>query len=318
MPRRIAFLIYPQFQLLDAAGPLAAFEIAARIRPGTYELQVVAVRAGAVRSSCGAQLAAQRLPRPQSIDTLIVCGGDGSREALGCARTRRFIQACAARAQRLASVCSGAFLLAGAGLLDGRSATTHWSCSEEFRGAFPQVRLDPDRIFVRDGRYWSSAGITAGIDLSLALIGEDLGEKVARRTAQHLVVYQRRPGGQSQFSALLEIERKSDRVQRALSFAKGNLRSELSVEQLAEAAALSPRQFSRLFVAETGRTPAKAVEQLRLEAARLMMEEGRHPIETIARETGFADRERMRRAFVRAFGQPPQAIRRSVAGTAAS
>ena len=132
-------------------------------------------------------------------------------------------KSCAARAQRLASVCSGAFLLAGAGLLDGRTATTHWSCSEEFRAAFPQVRLDPDRIFVRAGRYWSSAGITAGIDLSLALIGEDLGEKVARRTAQHLVVYHRRPGGQSQFSALLEMRGTQGRFAALFEFMRANL-----------------------------------------------------------------------------------------------
>ncbi len=311
MPRRIAFLIYPDFQLLDAAGPIAAFEIAGRIRPGAYELKVIAVRPGAVRSSSGAQLAAQGLPRPASIDTLIVCGGDGSRPALGCARTRRFIRSCAARAQRLASVCSGAFLLAGAGILDGRTATTHWSCSEEFRGAFPQVHLDPDRIFVRAGRYWSSAGITAGIDLSLALIGEDLGEKVARRTAQHLVVYHRRPGGQSQFSALLEMRGTQGRFAALFEFMRANLSAQLPIEALARQACMSPRHFARAFRQETGVTPAKAVERLRADAARAILESGTRSVQQVALDTGFNDPERMRRAFVRLFGAAPSALRRA-------
>ena len=157
---------------------------------------------------------------------------------------------------------------------------------------------------------WTSAGMTAGVDLALAMIEKDLGADIARMVAKKLVVYHRRAGGQSQYSALLELEPKSDRIQMALAYARRNLHTPLSVEQLADAAHLSPRQFSRTFRAETGQSPAKAVEHLRVEAARLMMEQGRHPIEIVARETGFADRERMRRAFLRAFGQPPQAMRR--------
>ncbi len=195
MPRRIAFLVFPGFQLLDAAGPIAAFEIAGRLRAGSYALQVIAATPGAIESSSGAALGAAAFGRAREIDTLIVAGGEGVRRALACGRTRRFIRLCAQRGRRVTSVCSGSFLLAGAGLLDGRTATTHWSCTEEFRRRFPQVRLDPDRIFVRAGRLWTSAGISAGIDLALALIGEDLGESIARRTAQQLVVYHRRPGG---------------------------------------------------------------------------------------------------------------------------
>lgn len=165
-----------------------------------------------------------------------------------------------------------------------------------------------------DGQIWTSAGMTAGIDLALAILEKDLGLEMARQVARKLVVYQRRGGGQSQFSALLELDAKSDRVQMALAHVRENLSSDLSVESLADIANLSPRQFSRVFRAETGQSPAKAIERLRVEAARLMMETTRHPIEVIARETGFRDRERMRQAFLRAFGQPPQAIQRTSGG----
>ncbi len=173
------------------------------------------------------------------------------------------------------------------------------------------MKVEEDRIFIIDGPVWTSAGMTAGIDLALAMIEKDLGADVARAVARKLVVYHRRAGGQSQFSALLELEPKSDRIQSALAYAKRNLDTPLTVGQLAEAAHLSPRQFSRAFRAETGQSPAKAVENLRVEAARLMMEQSRHPIDVIARQTGFADRDRMRRAFLRTFGQPPQVIRRN-------
>ena len=311
MPRRIAVLIFPQFQLLDAAGPLSAFEIAGRIRPGAYELRVIAARAGAVRSSAGAILEAGPLGGAGALDTLIVAGGDGARAALECLTTRRFIKACAARARRVTSVCSGSYLLAAAGLLDGRTATTHWSCSTEFRQRFPRVRLDPDRIFVREGRLWTSAGITAGIDLSLALIGEDLGESVARRTAQHLVVYHRRPGGQSQFSALLEMEGAAGRFGALLDFVRTHLSAPLKVERLAARACMSPRHFARAFVHETGVTPAKAVERLRAEAARAMLESGARQVQEVAQRCGFNDPERMRRAFRRLFGAAPSAMKRA-------
>jgi transcriptional regulator GlxA family with amidase domain len=172
--------------------------------------------------------------------------------------------------------------------------------------------MEEDRIFIVDGPVWTSAGMSAGLDLALALVEKDLGAEMARLVARKLVVYHRRAGGQSQYSALLALDAKSDRVQTALAYAKENLRTELSVETLAQAANLSPRQFSRVFRDETGQSPAKAIEHLRVEAARLMMESGRHAIDVIARDTGFGDRERMRRAFLRAFGQPPQAMRRAV------
>ncbi len=196
-------------------------------------------------------------------------------------------------------------------MLDERRATTHWQHARELQRRFPEVRVEDDRIFIIDGSVWTSAGMSAGIDLALGMVEKDFGAKMARSVAQSLVVYHRRAGGQSQHSALLEMDAKSDRIQNALTYAKRNLRTELTVDQLAEAAHLSPRQFSRAFRTETGQSPAKAVEHLRVEAARLMIEQSRHSIDVIAAETGFADRERMRRAFLRAFGQPPQVIRRN-------
>jgi transcriptional regulator GlxA family with amidase domain len=229
-----------------------------------------------------------------------------------------FLRIGLATSRRVAAICTGAFALAEAGLLDGRRATTHWAFARDLQARFPKVAVEEDRIFIVDGPVWTSAGMTAGVDLALAMVEKDLGAELARLVAKKLVVYHRRAGGQSQFSVLLDLEPKSDRIQSALVYAKRNLTSTLSVDQLAEAAHLSPRQFSRAFRAETGQSPAKAVETLRVEAARLMMEQTRHPIDVVARETGFADRERMRRAFLRAFGQPPQAVRRNNRAEAAA
>jgi transcriptional regulator GlxA family with amidase domain len=320
MIRTIEFLIFPDFQLLDAAGPLTAFEAAGRAPPAdetsfrnggasAYRLRVVAREAGPVISSSGIQLVAESFSG-DPIDTLIVAGGWGTQKASACAETLAYVRDAARRARRVASVCSGAFVLAAAGLLDGRRATTHWARAAEFARAYPQIRVEPDRIFVRDGAVWTSAGITAGIDLALALIAEDLGEAAAKRAAQQLVVYHRRPGGQSQFSALLETDHPESRFSPVLAWARERLDERLSVERLADRAAMSSRHFARAFVAETGMTPAKAIERLRLEAARERVEDSAEPIEGIATYAGFRDPERMRRAFLRAFGQPPQAMRR--------
>ncbi|HEV2187332.1 MAG TPA: GlxA family transcriptional regulator [Stellaceae bacterium] len=309
--RTIAVLIFPDFQLLDAAGPLTAFEAASRETPSpAYRLRAVARDAGPVTSSSGMQLIAEGFTA-EPLDTLIVAGGWGTREASACAETLAYIRAVAGRARRVASVCSGAFVLGAAGLLDGRRATTHWARATEFARAYPQIRVEPDRIFVRDGDVWTSAGITAGIDLALALVAEDLGEGAARRAAQQLVVYHRRPGGQSQFSALLEADRSDSRFSPVLAWARERLDERLPVERLAERAAMSPRHFARAFTSETGMTPAKAVERLRLEVSRERVETSSEPIEQVAACTGFGDPERMRRAFIRAFGQPPQALRRA-------
>lgn len=309
MRRRIAVLIFPDFQLLDAAGPIAAFEIADRLAGEAYDISVIALEPGLVGSSAGATMHAQA-PDGRLLDTLLVAGGNGTRETVRCERTKALIQSTAARARRVASVCSGAFLLAEAGLLEGRRATTHWQRCPDFARHYPQVRLEPDRIFVRDGPIWTSAGITAGIDLALALIEEDLGLEIARQTAQQLVVYHRRPGGQSQFSALVEMGGQSGRFAELLAWMRDNLARRITVEAMAEVAAMSPRHFARAFQAETGMTPAKALERLRLEVARERVEGSAEPIEQVAAAAGFGDPERMRRAFLRAFGQPPQALRR--------
>jgi transcriptional regulator GlxA family with amidase domain len=310
MTRTIGFLIFPRFQLLDAAGPIAAFEIAGRFVEGAYRLLVLAADPGLVTSSSGASLHAEALASAPPLDTLVIAGGDGTRGPAD-PRLLAFTREASHQARRVTSVCSGAYVLAEAGLLEGRRATTHWSRCADMARRYPNIAVEPDRIFVKDGPIWTSAGITAGVDLSLALIAEDLGEDVARRTAQILVVYARRPGGQSQFSALLELDQPQGRFSPLLAWMRERLDEPLNVERLAAQAAMSPRHFARAFTAETGVTPARSVERLRVEAARERVEAGSEPIDGIAQATGFGDAERMRRAFVRAFGQPPQALRRA-------
>jgi transcriptional regulator GlxA family with amidase domain len=307
--KSLGILIFDDFQLLDAAGPIAAFEIAARIVPDAYAIDLISRDGGPIRSSSGVNLSSRAFTAEDRFDTLLVAGGEGTRGPAICGLTLDFVRAAARTARRTASVCSGAYILAEAGLLEGRRATTHWGRTDHFRRAYPGVKLEPDRIFIRDGAVWTSAGITAGIDLALAMIGEDLGEAVARRTAQQLVVYHRRPGGQSQFSALLEMKA-GGRFDPLLTWMRENLRRPLTVPELAERAGMSERTFLRGFSAEVGFTPAKAVERLRLEAARTLLEDQPLQVDDIALETGFGDSERMRRAFLRAFGQPPQALRR--------
>lgn len=309
MIRRIGFFIFPRFQLLDLSGPLAAFQIASERVPDSYRLQVVAARAGVIASSSGVPVIAQSLGRA-AFDTFIVVGGRGVHACAESKSMRGLIARSAARARRTASVCTGAFLLASTGLLDGRRATTHWRLAERLQQAYPAVDVDPDRIYVKDGPVWTSAGISAGIDLALALLEEDLGDAVAKAVAQEMVVYHRRPGGQSQFSALLDLASSSDRIGRTLQFARSHLSETLSVERLAEIACMSARQFARVFTAETKCTPAKAIERLRVEAARPLVEDSEQALDVIARSVGFHETERMRKAFLRAFGQPPQALRR--------
>lgn len=311
MPRTIALLIFPNFQILDAAGPLSAFELAERAAPGHYRLSVTARQAGLVAGSCGVQWQAAAFEAPERIDTLIVVGGEGTRELRHCTATRDYLRRCAGTARRIASVCTGAYALAEAGLLDGRRATTHWLRSRDFQRRYPAITLESDRIFIADGPVWTSAGITAGIDLALALIAEDLGDEISRHVARHLVVYHRRPGGQSQHSALLEMPTPGHRFAPLLDHMRAHLAGDLSVERLAETAAMSPRNFARVFHAEMGMTPAKAVERLRADAARAAVESGGLALQDIARRFGFRDQERMRRAFVRCFGQSPSALRRA-------
>jgi transcriptional regulator GlxA family with amidase domain len=307
----IGVLVFPDFQLLDAAGPISVFEIAARFANQPASIKVLAATPGPVRSSSGVEMLARGLKPSRAITTLLVAGGEGVDAAATCQRTLSFVRRVAKRGVRIASVCSGAYILAEAGLLDGRRATTHWRRTRHFLAAYPKVKLEPDRIFVRDGNIWSSAGITAGIDLALAMVAEDLGDEIAQKTARQLVLYHRRSGGQSQFSSLLELKAPGGRFGPLLSWAREHLDAPLTVEDLAEHAGMSSRHFARAFMAETGATPSKAVERLRIEVARQRVQSSSEAIERVAQSTGFRDPERMRRAFIRAFGQPPQSLRRA-------
>ena len=307
--QRIGFVVFPGYQVMSFAV-ISVFEFANfQIGRPHYDVRLLSERGGPTNTSIGTRIETEPFDGDMAFDTLLV--GGGTEIEPSTPGLIEFLRQAPGRYRRIAATCTGAFVLAEAGLLDGRRATTHWFHARALRAAYPKVRMEEDRIFINDGPIWTSAGMTAGIDLALALVEQDLGVEIARAVAKKLVVYHRRAGGQSQFSALLELAPKSDRIQSALAYARDHLHAPLSVAQLAEAARLSPRQFSRAFHAETGQSPAKAIENLRVEAARLMMEDGRHPIETVARQTGFADRDRMRRAFLRAFGQPPQAIRRN-------
>jgi transcriptional regulator GlxA family with amidase domain len=288
---------------------MSVFEVAnSELGEHRYDVNFLSETGGRVRSSAGLVVETEPFENPL-FDTVIV-GGSTEQSFRPSEGMLAFLRKVSEISRRMAATCVGTFTLAEAGLLDGKRVTTHWDYVRELQRRYPNVKVQEDRIFVIDGSIWTSAGMTATMDLVLAMVERDVGPELARAVAKKMVVHHRRTGGQSQFSALLELEPKSDRIQNALEFARKNLHSELTVENLADAAHLSPRQFTRAFAAETGESPAKAIEKLRLEAARLLLEDSRHPIESIARQTGFADRERMRRAFVRTFGVPPQAMRR--------
>ncbi len=312
MELEIGFLVFPKFQILDLTGPLAAFQVASKLSGKShYRLRTLSLEGGPIESSSGLVVFTEPARR-MSLDTLVVVGGGDlpDRPELA-AELADLVLKLAPASRRIGSVCTGAFVLAEAGLLNLRTATTHWRHSLALQKRYPQIKVDSDRIFTRDGPYWTSAGISAGIDFALALIEEDLGLDLSRDTARELVVFHRRPGGQSQFSTLLELNPESDRIRSALSYAREHLHEKLSIERLADIACLSPRHFSRSFLSETGETPAKAVERLRTEAARLLIETTVDPIEEIAQKVGYIDPERMRRAFVRMYGHPPQGIRRA-------
>jgi transcriptional regulator GlxA family with amidase domain len=305
--KRIALVLFPGFQILDLATA-CVFEVAnTQADRKTYEVSVVSEKGGAVLSSSGIEVETRAFGNVR-YDTVIVMGSlavPTPSEAL-----TRFVAKAAQTSRRISSICTGAFVLAAAGVLDGHRATTHWGNARELQRRYPTAKVEEDRIFIADEKVWTSAGMTACIDMALAMVEADLGFELSKQVAHKMVVYHRRTGGQSQFSAMLELESKSDRIRQALDYAKRNLHRTLSVAELAEVAHLSARQFSRAFQAETGQSPAKAIESLRVEAAKALVEDSRHSIEAVARETGFADPERMRRAFIRKFGHPPQALRR--------
>jgi transcriptional regulator GlxA family with amidase domain len=288
-------------------APLSVFEIAnQKAGQDLYQIQILSEQGGNVPNSLGMNIFTQRMGAGD-FDTILV--GSASQIAPAGLLTLEFLRHSVGQCRRIASVCAGVFTLAESGVLDGRRATTHWAFSRELQERYPKITVEPDRIFVADGPFWTSAGMTAGIDLALGLVERDAGSDVARQIARELVVHHRRTGGQSQHSVMLELDAKSDRVQEVLAFAQAHLHEELTVDRLAEVARLSPRQFCRVFTLETGYPPARAIEKIRLEAARLMLEQGRLPLKEIAMSTGFGDDERMRRSFQRSFGQTPQALR---------
>jgi transcriptional regulator GlxA family with amidase domain len=305
----VAFVVFEGFQSMALAA-MPVFEYANfSAGEALYDVRVISEDGRTLRASGGLSVGTEAFDE-RVFDTVIVVGGDAILEQAP-EGVLDYLRASAQTARRTASICSGAFVMAQAGLLEGRRATTHWAYARQLQERFPSIKVEADRIYVIDGSIWTSAGMTAGIDLALAMVEKDHGAELARSVAQKLVMYHRRAGGQSQHSALLELEPKSDRIQTVLGYAREHLAETLSVEQLADVASLSPRQFSRAFRAETGQSPAKAIENLRLEAARQMLERGRLTLDQIAQETGFSDPRRMREAFLRAFGQPPQVIRRN-------
>ncbi|HEF4777323.1 TPA: GlxA family transcriptional regulator [Burkholderia multivorans] len=314
-PRPILILAFPRAQLLDVSGPLQVFasvnELALeRGRPAPYVPRIVAADAGPVETSSGVAVVADSLrSAARGIDTLIVAGGKGVHAASRDARLVRWVRRQADRARRVASVCTGAFLLAEAELLDGRRAVTHWTRCDELAARYPNVRVEADPIFIREGALWTSAGVTAGIDLALALVEEDLGRAVALDVARELVVFLKRPGGQAQFSAMLSMQRTDDRFGELHAWIAEHLSADLSVPALAERARMSERSFVRHYRASTGRTPARAVEQIRVEAAQRLLGETGWPVKRIAARCGFGSEETLRRSFVRVLGVSPQEYR---------
>lgn len=305
---RIAFLLFDGFQILDTAGPAAVFEVAGHYAD-PYSLSYVSTGGGMVRSSAGMAVDTVALRDAPPFDVLMLPGADHLGGPMRDAVLLDAIRTALADGRGVASVCSGAFVLAAAGVLEGRRAATHWAAAADLRRLFPRTRVDAESIFVEDRGVWTSAGVAAGIDLALALVARERGEAVARKVARKLVVYYRRPGAQSQHSALLEMITPDNRFAGLLAWARAHLTEPLPVERLAEEAALSVRQFTRAFTLATGVAPAKAIERLRVEAARADIEAGARSLDEVARRSGFGSPERMRRAFVKITGQPPAALR---------
>jgi transcriptional regulator GlxA family with amidase domain len=313
--RHIVFVAFPDVQVLDVTGPLEVFGRAARLlvergvrRDLAYSVEIVGPTAGPIETSSGIAIVAKRSFRDvrHNVDTLLVAGGRGSRAAAQDPALRAWLARMAPRVRRLGSVCTGTFILAAAGLLDGKRATTHWASCETLAQKHPRVRVESDPIFVRDGRLYTSAGVTAGMDLALALVEEDFGRHVALGVARQLVMFLQRPGGQSQFSSQLAIQT-ADRepLRDVVAWIADHLNDDLSVTALAERAAMSPRHFARVFAAEMHMTPARFVELQRVEAARRRLEESTDGVERVAAICGFGGAEVMRRAFLRTVRVSP-------------
>jgi len=308
-------LAFPGVQVLDVMGPLEVFSRSSRWlcdegrrRSPAYEVEIVGLTRGPFRASSGVRLYADHslADAPHDIDTLMVAGGLGVEQHRGHRALRTWLRRRARTVRRLASICTGAFLLAEAGLLDGRRATTHWHHCDEFARAFPRVRLQPDTIFVRDGAIATSAGVTTGMDLALAMVEEDFGRDVALAAARELVMFVRRPGGQAQFSVQLSGQLAEREPLRELqAYILEHPDADLSVARLARRVAMSPRNFARVFARETGVSPAKYVGAVRVETARRLLEETQHPIAAVCERAGLGSPESMRRAFVKTLGVAP-------------
>ncbi len=310
----VLFVVYPDIVMLDLAGPLQVFAWARHAGDGplAYETAVVSLDGGEVATDSGVSITSEPVSvwQRRPIHTLVVVGGDGALSAMHDPRMVSAIGELASCAGRVASVCSGALILAAAGLLDGRRATTHWEDCAHLERAFPGVEVDPDPIYVNDGHVWTSAGVTAGTDMALAMVAADLGQEAARERAQALVTYMVRPGGQSQFSpALAQQSLGADPFAELHAWIARNLRNDLRVEVLAARANQSLRSFHRAYVAATGMTPAKGVESIRVNAARELIESTQRPLKVIATRCGFGDEEQLRRAFVRVLGVSPSDYR---------
>lgn len=313
----IAMLAYPGMELLDAVGPLEAFSNAALLGGVGYRVEVLAEHPGLLRASSGLALVAERgLADAGPIDTLLVAGGSGVAAACERGPLVHWLAAMAPQVPRIGSICSGAMLLAEAGLLDGRRATTHWNWTARLAKRYPAVRVESDPLFIEDGGVWTSAGVTAGIDLALAMIEQDHGRALALRTAQELVMFLKRPGGQSQFSAELEAQRAGEAgVQAVLQWALAHPEADLSVEVLAGRACISPRHFARVFRRETGMSPGEFVERARLQRAQRELQQPGASIEAVAGRCGFKSGDVMRRVFLRRLGVSPGEWRQRFSST---
>lgn len=311
--RNVAIIAVPDFELLDVTGPLSLFASATVDGSNdgcpAYRCRVLGLVAGPVAASIGTVVLAEAGladADPATFDTVLVAGGIGARRPLPDSALLDWLRAAAGSVRRLGSVCTGAFLLAEAGLLDGRTATTHWRHADQLAAAYPRIRVEADRIYVRDGNVWTAAGVTSGMDLALALIAEDLGRRPALELARSKVMYMHRPGGQSQFSAELALQTADEpRLARLQGWVFDNLSQPLTVEELAEQAAMSPRNFNRVFTRAVGVSPARFVERARVDAARRRLEGGAASIDAVAHDTGFGNAERMRRSFLRQLGIAP-------------
>jgi len=316
---RVVFIVFPGVKLLDLSGALQVFEDANSVCSTNYETAVLALQAGPVKTDTVVSISAGAMSQwsERAIDTLIVAGGSGVRAAATNRQLISEIRRLASTSTRVASVCTGAFVLAAAGMLDHRRAVTHWESCAALQQAYPLVQVEADPIYISDGDVWTSAGVTAGLDMALAMVAADHGRHAALSLAKSLVAYMIRPGGQSQFSPILD-QQSSDstgRFETLHNWIIDNLTKDLRVGKLAEQANMSARNFARVYAAETGSSPARAVERFRVEAARRLLEDTSLPVTAIADRCGFYDDERLRRAMSRALNLSPNDYRRHFGGT---